>query len=253
MEGLADASEAVLDWIHRSLPTKIKTIYFFTDNTGSIQRIFKGTPGKAQACSIRFRKAALEILDTFPDSSITIEWTPGHHGIDGNEEADSLAKDGSFSLPPNPEWHSISFIGAGNTKLLREDWIQRWASARRHPGSDFSLADRFAPQHKPTARFMELTRVAFTRIIQARTGHAHIGAYYRNFVPTEDSECPCGQYVQTRHHILSNCPMYDEYRHLLGETDEDRSTAALVGTSAGINRLSEFLMESSAFTKALDP
>jgi ribonuclease HI len=250
MEGLATAAEAVADILERPRPLPIKQIYYFTDNTGAIQRIFKGTPGKAQSSSIRFHRAMLRTLDANPALSIAVEWTPGHQGIDGNEMADSLAKEGSISEPPDPGWQSISFIGASNRRLLRENWINVWGAATRHPRSDFSLADRFIPQLRPTARFIELSRSLFSRVTQARTGHAHIGAYYRNFVPTEDPECPCGEGIQTRHHILTNCTLYTDQRALLGATREEASIAALVGTADGVIRLADFIKETGAFAKS---
>ncbi|KAF8299657.1 hypothetical protein DL93DRAFT_2029984, partial [Clavulina sp. PMI_390] len=67
-------------------------IWFFADNTGALQCIYKGTPGLDQDCSTLFRKTIHEILDCHPSMKITIEWVPGHHNILGNEMADTLAK-----------------------------------------------------------------------------------------------------------------------------------------------------------------
>jgi ribonuclease HI len=86
-------------------------IHFFTDNTGTIQRIFKGTPGKAQSHSRHFRQNILEILDRHPNISITVEWVPSHCKIQGNEIADCLAKRGSRLQPPDPNWSSYTYVG----------------------------------------------------------------------------------------------------------------------------------------------
>ena len=40
-----------------------KNIIIAADNTGAIQWIFKGSPGLAQASSLKFRKRILEALD----------------------------------------------------------------------------------------------------------------------------------------------------------------------------------------------
>ncbi|KAF8289634.1 hypothetical protein DL93DRAFT_2047752, partial [Clavulina sp. PMI_390] len=82
-----------------------------------------------------------------------------------------------------------------------------------------------------------------------RTGHAHIGSYYSRFVPSESAECSCGHHIQTREHILQDCPLYDRYRHILGEDEEDRAMEELLGTREGVARLAEFIEISGAFEK----
>ncbi|KAF9519371.1 hypothetical protein BS47DRAFT_1280097, partial [Hydnum rufescens UP504] len=57
-------------------------------------------------------------------------------------------------------------------------------------------------------------RKTFSRLIQCRTGHAHIGSYYVKFVPDEDRRCQCGEPTQTRDHILYECPIFNDERHL---------------------------------------
>jgi hypothetical protein len=164
--------------------------------------------------------------------------------------ADSLAKEGSVSEPPDPGWQSISFIGASNRRLLRENWINVWGAATHHPRSDFSLADRFIPQLHPTACFIKLSRPLFSQITQARTGHAHIGSYYRNFIPTEDPECPCGKGIQTHHHILTACTLYTDQCALLGATREEASITVLVGMADSIMWLADFIKETGTFAKS---
>ena len=81
------------------------------------------------------------------------------------------------------------------------------------------------------------------------TGHAHTGAYYSCFVPTEPVECPCGEARQTRNHILLECEQYEQFRHLLGQHDEDRALDTLLGTDKGIACLTEFIEVTDAFAK----
>jgi hypothetical protein len=150
------------------------------------------------------------------------------------------------------EWQSISFIGSSKKCTLRETWINVWAATTRRPRAEFTPADRFPPQLRPTARFLKMDRQTFSRVIQARTGHAHIGSYYRTFVPTIPTQCACSHNYQTRHHILSECHLHANYRHLLGDHEEQTATAALIRTVDGIMRLATFIKESGAFAKAPD-
>ncbi|KAJ3793320.1 hypothetical protein GGU11DRAFT_666042, partial [Lentinula aff. detonsa] len=89
----------------------------------------------------------------------------------------------------------------------------------------------------------------FGRVTQCRTGHAFIGEYYSMFVSSENVDCPCGEQIQTREHILRECPRYKEYRYILKKASQDISLADILGTKEGIEALSEFLELSGAFTK----
>ena len=83
----------IVQWITADAePPPPKNIIIATDNTGAIQWIFKGSPGLAQASSLKFRKWILEALDWDKDLKITVTWCPGHFDIEGNERADTLAK-----------------------------------------------------------------------------------------------------------------------------------------------------------------
>lgn len=251
MEALSSSIEAVSQLIDDpDDKLEIQKIFFFSDNTGAIQRIFDGTPGKAQDCSFCFRKCAFNLLDSDPALSITIKWAPGHFDIEGNDRADSLAKEGSFSIPINPDWHSISFTGSLVKRQLLNAWTQRWQTRERHLRSGYTTADHFPPQLSPTSLFSELSHPIFSRVFQIRTGHAFMGSYYAKFVPSEDPQCPCDDSIrETREHILLECPRYNSSRDLLGETPEERSVSTLLGTPDGILRLAAFVRASSAFSK----
>jgi hypothetical protein len=96
----------------------------------------------------------------------------------------------------------------------------------------------------------ELSRETFSRVFQCRTGHAHIGSYYRRFIVEENTECPCGEAViQTREHILRECTLHNIHRRLLLNKDGELNVDELLGSEKGINRLAEFLEETDAYTK----
>ena len=114
--------------------------------------------------------------------------------------------------------------------------------------SQFHIADRIPPSTKPTERMRTLDRLTFSRIIQCRTGHAHIGEYYQRFVPSEDKNCQCRNTLQTREHVLFHCKAHKKHRHHLG-TGRKRSIEALLGSKRGIRRLARFIKASRAYDK----
>lgn len=110
MEGLARAAERLREWFHLTGDNHgVRRVFFFADNTGALQRIYKGTPGYDQDCSFRFRSTIHHILDAYPDLRVTLEWVPGHHNIRGNDTADALAKQGTEEDPVFPGFTSAAF------------------------------------------------------------------------------------------------------------------------------------------------
>ena len=104
------------------------------------------------------------------------------------------------------------------------------------------MADRFPPSFKPPQHFLNLPRKTYGLVTQCRTGHGFFGEYYRRFVPSEDAECWCGLVdVETREHILLECPFYDGHREILTEAVPDCTLAEILGTKDGISALAEFI------------
>jgi hypothetical protein len=115
----------------------------------------------------------------------------------------------------------------------------------------YAIADKMQPSVKGSFAFRHLDRRILGLVTQTRTGHGYYGAYYREFNIPEPHECPCGAQLQTRSHILLDCPLYDQYRHLLAEAAPDWHLGTILGTRKGIMGLTRFLRRGSAFRKPL--
>jgi hypothetical protein len=68
-----------------------------------------------------------------------------------------------------------------------------------------------------------------------------------------ENACPCGEALQTRDHVLLECPHYEEYRNIFDKAEIERTTKAILGTDQGLAALSDFLTRSGAFTKTGRP
>src|SRR5258708_3403502 len=247
MKALEVASRLIHEIVN-SMETPPLKIILATDNMGALQRIFQGSPGKAQKCSDTFRKHIIDILDQHTNVQFAFTWCPGHFDIEGNERADRLAKSGSRLTHEIPAYKSLSYVGSLQKREIGEEWRHRWSNHDSTLRSNFHVANRIPPSTKPTARLTRLDRRTFSRTLQCRTGHAHIREYYRRFVPSEEQSCHCSDTLQSRHHILYECKTHRRHRHLLG-TGRARNIETLLGSEKGIRRLARFLKASRAYDK----
>jgi hypothetical protein len=130
-----------------------------------------------------------------------------------------------------------------NLRQWKERWLDTVGKGR------FAWANRRPPAWKPPPHVHKpIKRNIFGRLMQARIGHTHIGEYYRDFNIPEDISCPCSAAIQTHIHILSECPLFNEQRHLLHDEEQNIIPTDLLGTKEGITRLTEFLSKTNAFT-----
>ncbi|EPS99366.1 hypothetical protein FOMPIDRAFT_18484, partial [Fomitopsis schrenkii] len=83
-----------------------------------------------------------------------------------------------------------------------------------------------------------------------RTGHAFTGEYYARFVPTENVACPCGTHLQTRKHILLECPRYGDARYsTILRVAASPTVNDILGTQDGIRALAKFIAKTGAFSQ----
>ncbi|EJD49164.1 hypothetical protein AURDEDRAFT_38008, partial [Auricularia subglabra TFB-10046 SS5] len=81
-----------------------------------------------------------------------------------------------------------------------------------------------------------------------RTRHAFTGEYFRSInKPEHGFACSCGAALQTRDHILAECPVYERHRNLLRDVSPSLSIPELLGTKAGIHATAKFIRRRGAF------
>ena len=144
---------------------------------------------------------------------VEIRWIPGHVGIQGNEEADKLAKSALgapnnrslTSAAPSGEDQDLTFAALGRlvkerSQELVEEWWQKYRP-KRYKDLDLFMRYKRSPE-------LALPRWAYHRLIAARTGHGDYADYHRRFNPEhEDLKCVCGREKRPWH--------FSEYRPAL--------------------------------------
>src|SRR5260370_8993662 len=87
MKALETASNMLHNLLNNDDHATPSRIIISSDNTGALQRIFQGSPGKAQTSSIAFRRIILNLLDRHVNLPIALTCSPGHFDIAGTNRA----------------------------------------------------------------------------------------------------------------------------------------------------------------------
>jgi len=233
--------------------TPIRSVFFYSDSSSALQKIFDPSTHPGQMASLLFCASIIALLGKFPLLEITLQWCPGHSNVIGNEVADSLAKAG-ISLPSLISCSYSSFKESSKTKVQRS-WQEEWPSLG---GTHHPIAHRTGFTNPPSIitsmTFNYTPRELYGRVTQAMTGHGYFGDYYARFVPSESPWCPCSDEVlaptwQDRDHIIYHCDRYSAHRDIL----QNRPLPILFNFKKGIDAFTQFLDKSGAFTKTGRP
>ena len=227
-------------------------VAFFSDNAAAIRAITTPRASSAQYFTLSFLNHICKNLEDHPNLHISVSWCPSHCDITGNEKADSLAKEATALNCQIPFTTTRSNAKRRTKMSTTKMWTREWKSTPKV--GRYAISNRMEPSLNPTKHFRDLkdNREVFGRLVQCRTGHAYTGEFRHTFLPLSPDpiNCPCDNAtLETRSHILCECPRYNEHRKMLEKASKHLSLPVLLGTNRGIKALAKFLAKSGAFTR----
>ncbi|KAF5353908.1 hypothetical protein D9756_007280 [Leucocoprinus leucothites] len=109
---------------------------------------------------------------------------------------------------------TLNFLQCKITNDCQKSWESTFWK-KKYRGSGFLLSKKnhkfLIPTYVKGGTWLPLANESLslcTRMTHAILNHAPIGAYCERFFPLEPKSCHCGHHLETRHHILSYCPLY---------------------------------------------
>ena len=178
-----------------------KKIFIISDSQAALKSLIKTevTSKLAWDCIYYLNLLAMK-------NKITLMWVPGHNGILGNEEADTLAKKGTEMIMNGPSPFCGIPIEIAKTRIkewLRLKTVDEWYKRidARHSRSFINK-----PSFERTFNLLKKTRHEVRLLTAYLTGHGPFKHHLKRMGLTENSTCRfCDFDEETAEHILCEC------------------------------------------------
>ena len=143
------------------------------------------------------------------NNHVQLMWVPGHSDIEGNEQADTLAKIGAHTLCEIPE--PAVPVSYCRCRLEVKYWIRKmhvkaWKQADtcRLTKEAIKSTDKI-----PSKSLLKLSRWKLNQVIQVLTGHGNLASHRHKIGKVDSSLCPmCHEAEETPQHFIGDCPAY---------------------------------------------
>jgi hypothetical protein len=216
-----------------------ETFMILLPSNTALLRALDPSAHEEQEASLGHLRKLGELLTSYPNIKVTLQWLPRKIHFVGFRRAKQRAFHAIRTALPADLVEPFSL--KKQKEMARVDAIAKWAE-KWHQAPRTSMAYQTAIRAPPdgrahhtfqpekpkgprtpaqaeqaqgqgnTVKFSRLTHSTFYRFV---TGHAFTGEYTQRFYPlhTQDQiACPCGEPVQTIEHVLLHCPRYTEPR-----------------------------------------
>ena len=235
-EAEISAIKAAVEITHQSFELNERSpsnMVIFTDSKSTLQALSESTSNSDPNIF-----SLAKTIDSFLSSynvELTLQWIPGHCGIQGNETADRLAKRGTQKEHPEKPC-SMPTTNQILKNNFKEEWLNRWSV-----GTTGRVMFRNMTKPLKNDPLNNLSRADQCNIFQFRTGHCKLNSHINRFNPFHPPQCRrCIHPYETVHHVLIDCQAMKETRKALLPPVPSIDNA-LYGQAKQLQKTSQFI------------
>jgi hypothetical protein len=190
---------------------------FYIDNQASITATQLTKPAAGHHILDALHKHIAALKQKHRGIHIEFKWIPGHKGVEGNEQADELAKklitEGSSNKHNLPKYlkktlpHSVSALKWAYNEKLKCHAQKLWEKSPRY--SKMKKTDPKTPSNKYITLITGLPRKLASILTQLQMGHAPLAKHLHHIGTSDSPICPaCLQSDESVQHFMLHCPAH---------------------------------------------
>ena len=237
------------------------TIYFMSDSTATIKSLTKN-----KINSYTTWDCINTLNELGKSNTIHINWIPGHRGFDGNEIADTWAKNGA-KIRPLQSWHRIphSELIKNIKNHHKNEHITRWSGTAlsKHAKTLINILIKAANYniHKLQKVITNLKTNQIKTLTKTITGHNCLKYHMEKIGYCFDSDCyycPKLEYQtlyeeETAIHILTDCTAFSNLRQqIYGQTTLKDDDLIMTNLKTTIKKIITFMDKTKALSKKIE-